>query len=229
MYSKETSVILLTKFKPENVLWGFTHLAFGRYFLGVIPGLKFFKILGSGENAGFSLKPSLKHQGFFCCFESSDFAKEFLRNNPLITKYKNKSEEFFFAELKSFSSRGSWSENTIKESISPPLKGPIASLTRASIRISKVGKFWSLAPSSESSLRSYEGCLLSAGLGEAPLLRQCTFSIWNDIDSLNSYARTGSHLKAIKSANKNKYFSESMFIRFIPINFQGTWQGRNFG
>ena len=47
MYSKETSVILLTKFKPENVLWGFTHLAFGRYFLGVIPGLKFFKILES--------------------------------------------------------------------------------------------------------------------------------------------------------------------------------------
>ena len=66
------------------------------------------------------------------------------------------------------------------------------------------------------------------GLGEAPLLRQATFSIWDTPDSLNAYARNGPHLRAIKLANQENYFSESMFVRFRTLNAQGVWQGKNF-
>ena len=229
MQSQDTSIVILVKFKSDYFLWGLYQLAFGRFFMRKIPGLNFFKLLGSGSNGGFGLKPGLNRQGLFCCFESEKFARNFLKNSMVVKRYKKAAKEFFSVELKSYSSRGAWSNNTIKVSASEPTFGTIASLTRASIKITKAKKFWSLAPDSEISLHSYEGCLLSAGLGEAPILRQATFSIWSDPDSLNSYARTGAHSKAIKMANQEKFFSESMFVRFKPFNAKGVWQGKTFG
>ncbi|OUT98560.1 MAG: hypothetical protein CBC01_03120 [Betaproteobacteria bacterium TMED41] len=228
MQPKDTSIVLLVKFKPSFFLWGLLQLAFGRFFMRKIPGLNFFKLLGSGKNGGFTLKPGLNHQGLFCCFESEKFAQDFLKNSNIVKKYKRAAEEFFSVELKSYSTRGTWSQNTINEVTTTPDAGPIASLTRASIKITKARKFWSLAPDSENSLSSFKGCFLSIGLGEAPILRQATFSIWNNADSLNTYARTGAHLKAIKMANQEEFFSESMFVRFKPTNFEGVWQGKNF-
>lgn len=228
MQSEDTSIILLIKFKSNYFFWGLFQLAFGRFFMRNTPGLKFFKVLGSGENGGFGLKPSLNRQSLFCCFKSEEFAKSFLTDSSVVKKYRKKAEEFFSVELKSYSSKGTWSSNTIDESTTLPASGPIASLTRASIKISKAKRFWSLAPDSESSLYSSEGCLLSAGLGEAPLLRQATFSIWDNPNSLNAYAKQGSHLRAIKLAIKENYFSESMFVRFRPTNPKGIWQGKKF-
>jgi spheroidene monooxygenase len=74
-----------------------------------------------------------------------------------------------------------------------------------------------------------EGCKLAVGLGEAPLLRQATFSLWQDTEAMNNYARTGAHMDAIKAAHEHRFFSESMFVRFVPVEFSGSWQGRSFG
>jgi spheroidene monooxygenase len=69
---------------------------------------------------------------------------------------------------------------------------------------------------------------LAVGLGEAPLLRQATFTIWDSVADMNAYARTGAHLQAIQSAAKHGYFSESMFARFVPLQVQGQWQGNSY-
>jgi spheroidene monooxygenase len=46
---------------------------------------------------------------------------------------------------------------------------------------------------------------------------------------MNNYARTGAHMDAIKAAHEHRFFSESMFVRFVPVEFSGSWQGRSFG
>ena len=69
---------------------------------------------------------------------------------------------------------------------------------------------------------------MSVGLGEAPLLRQATFSIWENTKCLDLFARQGSHLDAIKVAYKKKYFTESMFIRFKTKSMKGSWKGASF-
>ena len=71
-------------------------------------------------------------------------------------------------------------------------------------------------------------CLLAMGLGEAPLLRQATFSLWDSAAAMDAYARTGAHLDAIRAAWKHQFFSESMFVRFVPLQLQGQWKGRWF-
>ena len=228
MQKTETSVLLLSKFKKKYLFWGLKQLAFKRFFMKEVKGLLFFKILGSGRNAGFRVSPSFLHQGFFCHFESEKDAENFIFSNEIVNDYKTRSEDFFLTKLQSYSCKGSWSGNIMKEVVRKPLSGPIASLTRASIKVSKAIEFWSLAPETEISLNKSKGCILSVGLGEAPLLRQATFSIWENSKYLDLFARQGSHLDAIKVAYKKNYFSESMFIRFKTTSMEGSWKGVSF-
>jgi spheroidene monooxygenase len=46
---------------------------------------------------------------------------------------------------------------------------------------------------------------------------------------MDAYARGGAHLEAIKAAKLNNYFSESMFVRFVPYDAQGVWLERAYG
>jgi hypothetical protein len=78
-------------------------------------------------------------------------------------------------------------------------------------------------------LEAAEGCRLAVGLGEAPLLRQATFSIWDSVEAMNAYARQGAHQAAIEASMRGAYFSESMFVRFVPSQLQGRWMGRALG
>jgi spheroidene monooxygenase len=66
------------------------------------------------------------------------------------------------------------------------------------------------------------------GLGEAPLLRQCTFSIWKNTASMVAYAQSGAHLAAIQAAYKHGFFTESMFVRMRVLSMAGAWQGHDF-
>jgi spheroidene monooxygenase len=66
------------------------------------------------------------------------------------------------------------------------------------------------------------------GLGEAPFLRQATFSIWDSVHDMNQYARSGAHLRAIQAALQHGHFAESMFARFVPVTAQGVWKGKVF-
>ena len=115
----------------------------------------------------------------------------------------------------------------MQDLVQKPIRGPIASLTRASIRPTKATQFWSKAKPAEESINQASGKILTAGLGEAPYLRQATFTIWNDEQALDRYAQEGAHLAAIKAAYGKDYFSESMFTRFVVRSARGVWQGNH--
>jgi hypothetical protein len=117
----------------------------------------------------------------------------------------------------------------MQTTVQPPVDGPVAALTRASIRPRHALKFWRLSPPAEAALARAEGCLLAVGLGEAPVLRQCTFSLWTGVEAMDRYARSGAHQQAIRAAYGGGYFSESMFVRFVPLQVRGSWQGRHHG
>jgi spheroidene monooxygenase len=86
-----------------------------------------------------------------------------------------------------------------------------------------------MAPPAQVSLEGAPGCRFAVGLGEAPLLRQATFSLWDSVAAMDAYARSGAHLAAIRAAHKERYFSESMFVRFVPLALQGSWRGQPLG
>jgi heme-degrading monooxygenase HmoA len=225
----QTAVLVLVDIAPDSFLWGLSRYVIGRFSLYNIPGLQFFKVLGSGFEGGFSTKPSLHKQGLFCVFDSEHHAKQFRAHSKLVQAYMNHSREFFAVSLNAFSTRGSWANTQLDITAKAPVSGPIASLTRASIKPLKANAFWKKAQPAEVSINQSEGVILSAGLGEAPYLRQATFTIWEDETALNTYAQQGAHLAAIKAAYGQQYFSESMFTRFTTSNMEGTWRGKHYG
>lgn len=224
----DVGVMVLVKFSRMARLDGFIHLAFGRYALRNEPGITFFKTLGSGRDAGFGLTPSASHQGLFAAFADEAAADHFLEGSRTIHFLRFNSDEVATIKLRAYSSRGAWAGvEPLRITAERPAVGPVASLTRASIRMSTAMQFWRHAPPSELSLKGAEGCLLSAGLGEAPLFRQATFTVWDSERSMSAFARLGAHADAIRDAQQRGLFTESLFARFVPYQMTGTWLGRD--
>jgi spheroidene monooxygenase len=226
---QETSVLSLVNYTSSSIPWGISRLVIGKYPFRNVPGLKFVKVLGCGKHGGFDLNPSFTKQGLLCVFDSNEHAMKFLNLSSILDEYKKHSNEFFSVMLQAYSSKGSWSKHTIEVTQSAPTCGPIAGITRASIKFSKASEFWSKAPPAQKSLEQAPGCMLAAGIGEAPYLRQATFTMWESSAAMDTYARSGAHLEAIQTAYKGEFFTESMFTRFIPIHPQGVWRGKHYG
>ncbi|HYN61771.1 MAG TPA: spheroidene monooxygenase [Rubrivivax sp.] len=229
MLRDDVAVVLLVELAPGALVWGWSRIVRGAQLLRGVPGLRFAKALGSGHRGGFGLRPSLSRQGLFALFDGEAAANAFIRDSAAVKAYREHSADLCIATLRATSSRGRWSGQDIGVSASAEAGAPVASLTRASIRPFKSLRFWRQSPQAEDSLQSADGCLLAMGLGEAPLLRQATFSVWENQAAMDTYARSGAHQEAIRAAMREGYFSESMFVRFVPLQLSGTWKGRVYG
>jgi spheroidene monooxygenase len=223
------ALLLLVRIADRARWWGWYRFLFARFTLARHGGLRFFKVLGSGHEGGFGLRPSGTHQGLFCVFDDDASAEHFRADSKWWRGYRAHASEHFSVKLRAYSSRGSWSGEPLPVSTEAPRAGPVAVLTRASIRPRSVVTFWRHAPASQRALDGAAGCQLAMGLGEAPLLRQATFSMWDDAACVDAYAREGAHAEAARAAYAQGYFSESMFVRFVPYGAQGVWKGRSFG
>jgi spheroidene monooxygenase len=224
------AVFLLADIAPKHRLWGYARFVIGRFAMRHVPGLVMSKVMGSGDGGGFGLKPSSSRQALFCLFTDEDSADTFLKST-IAQAYAQRAQEFCSAKLRAYSCRGAWSGQSIAVTANPPSSGsgPIATLTRASIRPMSARRFWRMQPASEVSLNEASGCLMATGVGEAPFFRQATFSLWANTAAMDAYARTGAHLAAIRAAHEGAFFSESMFARFVPLQLAGRWRGQSYG
>jgi hypothetical protein len=222
-------VLLLAAMPPGARAWGWSRVVLRDRPLRQVPGVRFVKALGSGFEGGFGVKPSFDRSGLFVTFDGEAAADAFITKSATVAGYRDHACEFFITKLRATSSKGSWSGQPMGVSAQAVPDGPVAALTRASIRLIKAPTFWSLAPAAQVDLERASGCQLAVGLGEAPLLRQATFSVWDSVAAMDAYARTGAHLRAIKASTQGDFFSETMFVRFVPLLMQGTWKGRSYG
>ncbi len=230
-------VVLLVDFLRQHQGWGWLRLVAGATPYKDVPGLTMVKVMGSGHGGGFSLRPSATHQGLICTFSHIDLALKFL-DSPAVQAYRSRARECWTGVLSVQSARGHWDKQAWQASTPQSLgsegdneqtpKAPFAVLTRASIVPTKAMAFWRYAPAAQADLGQAPGCLLAMGLGEAPLVRQCTFSLWQDTAAMLQYARQGAHQVASAAAYKHQFFSESLFVRMQVLQMAGAWQGRSF-
>jgi len=226
-------VVLLVDYLRAHQGWGWMRLVQGASGLKDTPGLLFTKVMGSGHEGGFVLRPSATHQGLICMFETAEQADQFI-DGPLVQAYADRAKSLFVSALAVTSVRGSWDGHhwgvTPEQSLGKytdldTASAGMVALTRASIRPAKAVAFWRYAPAAQDDLKKAPGCLLAMGLGEAPLVRQCTFSLWKDTPSMVTYAHSGAHQEAIQAAYKSDFFSESMFVRMRVLRRVGDWAG----
>ena len=224
--------LVLAIWRPAAIPWGLSQLIRGPFTApSYSEGMRWRKVLGSGHEGGFGLRPGLNRLGLFCAFDSVESAAHWLTQSSEVARWQDRAQQLLKVLVEPTATRGSWSGHTL-EATGDTQTGTaqlLASLTRASIRPIRARRFWSLSPAAESSLARAPGCLLAVGLGEAPLLRQATFSLWRDQPSMDAYARSGAHLEAIRQAYAQGFFSESMFTRFRVLGLAGHWPGIESG
>ncbi|MFM1925181.1 MAG: Spheroidene monooxygenase [Pseudomonadota bacterium] len=232
-------VVLLADFLRQHQGWGWLRLVAGPTPYKDVPGMTMAKVMGSGHGGGFSLRPSATHQGLICTFSHLDWAQKFLES-PAIEAYRSRARECWTGVLAVQSARGHWDKQAWQASSAQALgaqaqpqadaanEAPLAVLTRASIVPTKAMAFWRYAPAAQADLGQAPGCLLAMGLGEVPLVRQCTFSLWKDTAAMLQYAHQGAHQTASAAAYKHQFFSESLFVRMQVLQMSGLWQGKTF-
>ena len=106
--------------------------------------------------------------------------------------------------------------------------GPVAVLTRATIRLSRLKNFWKNVPAVSQKVKQADGFFLSFGVGEIPWVKQATFSIWRNMEFMKAFAYNNSeHAEVIRKTRKEQWYSEEMFARFKIVACKGTLYGKN--
>ncbi|PRY15699.1 spheroidene monooxygenase [Pontibacter ummariensis] len=216
--------------RSGHLRWGLAQMGTSVPKLSQLPGLQFFKLLGSGHGKGFSLKPNFRRYGLLCTWETEEAADNFFRHGDLLEEYRQHTHEIWTVKLHPYQSHGQWDG---KEPFSPALAekhlpGPVAVLTRASINWRALPSFWRFVPQTSRSLEQAKGLLCSIGVGELPLVRQATFSVWETEDAMKAYAyQNEHHQEVMRRTRAENWYKEELFARFKPLNSQGTWGGRD--
>ena len=210
--------------------WAFMQMGLAQPALRRITGLRFWKLLGSGHGQGFSLQPNWARYGLLAVWETSADATAFFASAPLMATYRRHAGEIWTIRLLPIQAHGSWS------GVNPflPLDtqqveaGPVAVLTRATIRSSQLLNFWRAVPATSRALAQADGLLASIGVGEAPFVRQATFSLWRSTADLQRFAyKMPVHREAIRRTRQEAWYREELFARFVPIASEGSWDGRD--
>ena len=106
--------------------------------------------------------------------------------------------------------------------------GPIAIITRADVRAASWRAFRSAAREVDAELHRADGLIDVVGIGEAPIGRLATFSLWDSMQSVREFAYSmPRHQQVIDETRAGDWYREELFARFEPYASTGTWNGRD--
>lgn len=211
--------------------WALGQMATAPPQLRRVAGLRFCQLLGSGAANGFGFWPNLQRYGLLATWDDQAAAAAFFASHSVWAAYQRRSTETWTAELAPLQAHGAWNgTNPFGETVGPPAPadGPVAVLTRASIRLRRAPRFWRYVEPTSRALAGAEGLRLAIGLGELPLVRQATISIWESVAAMQQYAyRDARHREVIQLTRREGWYSEELFARFRVLSSQGTVDGKN--
>ncbi|MFN4202453.1 MAG: spheroidene monooxygenase [Tabrizicola sp.] len=224
------SVATLSVFRfssPASRLWVIGQMALARS-RHLWTGARFVKLCGSGTGEGFTPRPNWSVWAIFAVWPDLVRAREQIRGHKVITRWRARAAEDWTVFLAPFSARGSWAGvNPLTDTIDRGAhQGPIAALTRATVKPQHAPAFWRRVPEISARIGADRNVLFKIGIGEVPLLHQVTFSIWPDAARMAEFARhMGPHAEAMKAARDNGWFAEELYARFHVLESLGKWNG----
>lgn len=218
------TTITFFKFR-KNKPWAFAQMGFVPPKLKQKKGLRFFKLMGTGGGNGFSLWPDFTTYALLGVWDSQQIADEFLNHNEIVKKYYKKSSIFRTLKMLPLKSHGLWSgQNPFQEHKLNKTDDdlPVAVITRATLRPSRLFAFWKSVPSASTAIEKAKGVQYFKGIGEWPFVQQATLSLWDNFESVKEFAYGGkTHANIIKKTRKEQWYSEDLFARFHVLSDTG--------
>jgi len=207
-------------------LWALAMMGAGRFALPRVPGIGFWKLCGSGTGEGFTPLPNTAVYAILATWPDEETARRQTAEADIFGRYRRRAAEDWTVFLTATSARGVWSGVEPFTVTEAPCPGPLAALTRATVKPSIAMKFWRKVPDISAMIGSDRNVAFKIGIGEVPLLHQVTFSIWPNTDSMADFARKdGPHAQAIRAVREGNWFREELYARFRVLGDAGSWQG----
>ncbi|MEM6478584.1 MAG: spheroidene monooxygenase [Pseudomonadota bacterium] len=226
-----TQTVSLSFFRfsgPGSKLWAFSMMGISRMLLPRVPDIGFWKLCGSGTGEGFTPIPNTAVYAILCTWPDADTARSRVEKQPLFERYRKKAVESWTVYLTPTQSRGNWSGQEPFDATGEATEGPLAALTRATIKPRVLFKFWGRVPDISKMIGLDENVAFKIGIGELPWLHQITFSIWPSPGAMARFARhDGPHARAIRAVRQGAWFSEELYARFAVTGDHGQWEGRS--
>ena len=222
----QTVTLSLFRFAPgTDRVWALAMMGVARSAMRRLPGLDFWKLLGSGTGEGFTPRPNWAVYAILGVWQDARCARRETQDAQIFRRYRARAQEAWTVFLSPVSVRGAWSGQTPFKAQKTVTTGPLAALTRATIRPAAAVRFWNRVPNISAAIGADQNVIFKIGVGEVPLLHQVTFSIWPDATSISRFARAGGpHARAINAVRHGNWFREELYARFAITGSHGTWE-----
>ena len=192
-------------------------------------GCSFWKLLGCGHNGTFDLQPDWQQWGLLAVWDEREDFDQFMKTSFISRWWRFLAYEQWTVLCQPIASHGLWDG---KEPFGKPAPtdydGPVAVLTRATIHFRKLKNFWWHVDEVADMMASSKGFVTSVGIGEAPVYRQATFSVWESQADIKTFAYGNTkHAEVVKKTRSENWYREELFARFVLIDSLGTLNGMN--
>jgi spheroidene monooxygenase len=205
--------------------WALTQMGLARPMIARTPDIGFWKLCGSGTGEGFTPIPNTAVYAILATWPDPGTARRRAEAGKVWQSWRSRAAESWTVILTPTSSRGQWSGIAPFAPEPAPQGRALAALTRASVKLRTVARFWGRVPRIEEMIGANSDVAFKIGIGEVPLLHQVTFSIWPDERAMAAFARTGPHAEAIRAVRTEGWFREELYARFAVHSDLGTWNG----
>lgn len=233
-----TASLTIIKYPGWAVPFAFLSMAFFRVPLWLDNSIRFWVLMGSGQKSGFDWRPNLRQWAVLTVSVPGNAAQDHASADhhtrhpspATVSRFINYWLKLFHCntityQLMPLEGHGLWNG---KQVFGPLPKhsdhtGQIAVLTRATIRLSRLYRFWKNVPPVVSHLPDAKGLLRSYGIGEIPFVKQATFSLWESRAAMQAFAyQFSGHKNVIKKTRAENWYNEEMFVRFRVLKISET-------